>query len=62
MGDRRRVYPRDEAVLAVLEAAGTDVRVAAKASIEHQELRRRQLMAERRRRFLERIDRGEVTA
>lgn len=52
----------EEAVLQIVGAASPELRETVAESLSRQEQHRRRVMAERRRRFLERIDRGEITS
>lgn len=61
MGDRRRRDALDEAAVDIVARIDPTLRKAALASLDRIEKRRQQVMTERRRRFLERIDRGELS-
>lgn len=50
----------EEAVLQIVGAASPELRATVAESLSRQEQHRRRVMAERRRRFLERIDSGEI--
>lgn len=61
VGERRWRDALDEAAVDIVARIDPTLREAALASLDRIERRRQRVMAERRRRFLERIDRGEVT-